>query len=87
MNTTEESLRDDGALAKSLMSKESSIEHQKKKNRHLHRYRSAFFKPLYEIFICYGHEEFFDCKEAGEDYLNYASIIENINRKKGHAGS
>ena len=75
---------DNSPIAQERRSQDSSID-QRKPKLHLHRYRSNFFKPLYEIFICYGHEEFFECKEDGEDYLDYASIIENVNRKNSQA--
>lgn len=42
------------------------------------------FKPLYEIFICYGQEEYFDCREnlEGDDGktetvdLNFPNMME-----------
>ena len=85
MVETEGSAREDGGsgiVVKENQSKSSSSMEYKKKKLHLHRYRSSFFKPLYEIFICYGHEEFIDCKESEEDDLNFASIIDKLNRQK-----
>ena len=40
------------------------------------------FKPLYDVYICYGHEEFFECKGADEneqkqEELNFQSMMES----------
>ena len=58
---------------------------------YLHAFRESKkkFKPLYEVFICYGQEEFFDCREAveGEDGkkevvdLNFPNMVEKKHRE------
>ena len=46
------------------------------------------FKPLYEIFICYGQEEFFDTREVKEvdgkehvEDFNFPNMVEKKIRK------
>jgi len=46
-------------------------------------------RPLYEIFICYGQEEFFDCKEEVEEDgkpkiedMNFPSMVESKLRRE-----
>lgn len=47
------------------------------------------FKPLYEVFICYGQEEFFDCKDEVEAEdgkkekvdLNFPLMVEKKHRE------
>ena len=37
------------------------------------------FKPLYEIFICYGQEEFFDCKDTMEAEDDGKPVVVDLN--------
>ena len=49
---------------------------------HQFRQKDARYRPLYEIFIAYGHEEYFDCTDpATMTELNFASLLANKNRK------
>ena len=58
---------------------------------YLHQYRESkkVFKPLYEVFICYGQEEFFDCKDEVEAEdgkkekvdLNFPLMVEKKHRE------
>lgn len=46
---------------------------------YLHKYKKqgCVFKPLYEMFLCYGHEEFFDCKDPADMIeMNFVSMLE-----------
>ena len=57
---------------------------------YLHQFREPkrVFKPLYEIFICYGQEEFFDTREVKEvdgkaevQDFNFPNMVEKKIRK------
>ena len=57
---------------------------------YLHQFRvpKKFFKPLYEVFICYGQEEYFDTREVKEvdgktkvDDFNFGNMVEKKIRK------
>jgi hypothetical protein len=41
----------------------------------LHRYASTVNKPLYDVFICYGNDEFFECNDD-DVHLNFNAMLE-----------
>jgi len=49
--------------AKAYETTERNAFKHKKTRGPLHKFRSPIFKPLYELFICYGHEEYMDLRE------------------------
>ena len=41
------------------------------------RQRGTFYRPLFEMFLCYGQEEFFDCRDSNYNVpLNFADMLE-----------
>ena len=73
------------------MSSKSHRENRDPKKYYLHKFRESkrVYKPLYEVFICYGQEEFFDCKEEvqADDgqtkkvELNFPLMVEKKHRE------
>ena len=53
---------------------------------YLHQFSSPFFMPLYEIFICYGHEDYND-KNEDEGSINTSVNFEKVSRETENAYS
>ena len=45
------------------------------KKYYLHRFASKINKPLYDMFICYGPDEFFSCRDD-DIWLNFNAMKE-----------
>ena len=50
------------------------------------RQKGTFYKPLFEMFLCYGQEEFFDCRgdsslPGAATALNFADMLEQRHRR------
>ena len=49
------------------------------------RQKGTFYRPLFEMFLCYGQEEFFECKDEqgnpNQAYLNFADMLEQRSRR------
>ena len=51
---------------------------------YLHQFRSPFFVPLYEIFICYGHEDYNE-KNEDEGSINTSMAFEKLSKETENA--
>ncbi len=48
------------------------------------RQKGTFYKPLLEMFLCYGQEEFFECRDEQlhpGNPLNFADMLEQKTRR------
>ena len=54
--------------------------------QYLHQFQSDFFKPLYEIFICYGHEDY-NTKNEDEGSVNTSVAFDRTSRQTENARS
>ena len=64
--------KSDNATNKTNTSRRIKIDSKK---YYLHRYASQVNKPLYDVFICYGNDEFFECNDD-DVHLNFNAMLE-----------
>lgn len=50
---------------------------------YLHQFVSKINRPLYDVFICYGVDEFFECNDD-DIWLNFSAMLEE--REERDAG-
>ena len=45
------------------------------------RQKGTFYRPILEMFLCYGQEDFFECRNNNETSLNFTDLLEQRQRK------
>ena len=48
-----------------------------KEKYYLHQFVSKFNRPLYDVFICYGNEEYFQCDDD-DLYLSFNAMLDHM---------
>ena len=72
------------AISSNGRSSNGSVAKKKRTPLMQFRQKGTNYKPLFEMFLCYGHEEFFDCRDEVTQPgmpLNFSDMLEQRQRR------